>query len=612
MTFLASSALWWLLLLAVPLVLHLVRPRPRTMRTTTLYFFAALHRTTRDAPWLRLLKRLLALLLSCAVVVLAVLALARPVVAPPVDAARSVVVLVDRSASMAARDAIGVERLAAAVADVRARLAALPAGTTVAVVAHDVRADIVCAPTLDHGAAQRALAALAVRPVAGDGAARAAALALAGQLAASATPAQVWEATDQPALAADLPPGVTAIRCDVALRQALNAGITAADLRRRPLEPSQVDVFVQVEARLAPDARAEAELTAAVDGTTVALRSVSFAADAEGRCPAQRLSFPLDRPAGAVLTMALRLPGDVLALDDRVELRLPRQDRLRVALVGTKPDPFLTLALAGLAQAGAISVETLEPAAWRADLAADAVICAGWLPPVWTPRPALVVDPPAGVAPVRALAIDGGLPVESPRLADAGHPLLFGVASARVAALQTAVLPSEGALLPLWSSPAGPFLAAGEIQGARLVVLAAAAGRSERLALTSVWPLLVGNALLWTTQPERDRQGGERHRTGTVLTVKGSRLEWSDGTRLSLASRLVELDRLGAWSTEAGESGSAALLDAGETALPVAAAASGAVPVAPWWRGDLLPLLIALLLGVLLVEAWLNHRWGVA
>ena len=612
MMFLTSSALWWLLLLAIPLVLHLVRPRPRSQRTTTLIFFAALHRITRDAPWLRLLKRLLALLLSLAVVTLAVLALARPVAAPPADAARAVVVLVDRSASMAARDGAGVSRLDAAVAEVRARLAALPAGTAIAVVAHDVRADIVCAPTLDHAAAHRALAALVVRPMAGDAAARSAAVALAGQLAATATPAQVWDASDQARQTAVLPTGVTLVPRNVTLAQPINAGITAADLRRRPLEPGQIDVFVQVEAVLAPGAKAEAELTAAVDGTTMALRSLSFVAGDDGRCPVQRLSFPLDRPVGAVLTLALRLPGDVLTLDDRVDLRLPRQERLRVTLVGTKPDPFLTLALAGLSQAGAITVEIIEPAAWRADLAADAVIFSSWLPPIWTPRPALVIDPPAGQAPVAALMIDGGLPVESPRIADSGHPLLYGVASARVAALQTAVLPAEGALQPLWSSPAGPFLAAGEIQGARLVVLAASAGRSERLALTSVWPLLIGNALLWTTQPERERQSGERHRTGTMLTLKGSRLDWNDGTHLSLASRLVELDRLGTWSTEAGESGSAALLDAGETGLPNAAAAAGNISATPWWRGDLLPLLLAALLTVLLVEAWLNHRWGVA
>ncbi len=615
MTFLAAHALWGLLLLVVPALLHLVRPRPRTLRTTTLAFFAALHRTTRDAPWLRLLKRLLALLLSLLAVALIVAALARPILAPPSAAAHSVVILVDRSASMAARDGDGRSRLAVALGDARARLAALPAGTAVAVVAHDARADIVCAPTVDHGAALRALSALAVRPVAGDPAARAAALALAGQLAASAVPAQVWDASDQPALpGADrqLPPGVTLIGRSVALSRALNAGITAADLRRRPLEPSQIEVFVQVEAVLPPGTTAAAELTAAIDGTTVTLRALSFSADATGRCPVQRLSIPLDRPVGALLSLDLRLPGDVLDLDDRVELLLPRQERLHVLLVGSSPDPFVSIALAGLAEAGAISVASVAPTAWRADLAADVAIFAGWLPPEWSARPALVIDPPAGRPPFAALAIDGGLAVDSPRLADPGHALLYGVASARVAALQTAVLPSEGPLAPLWSSPAGPFLAAGEIQGARVVALAAAVDRSERLALTSVWPLLIGNALLWCSQPERDRQGGERHRTGTVLTLKGAQLTWSDGTTLRSASHLVELDRLGAWRTEAGETGSAALLDAGETELPLAPPASGDQAATPWWRGDLMPLLLGLLLGLLLLEAWLNHRLGVA
>ena len=64
MRFLLPGALAWLLLLAIPLILHLVRPRARAVRTSTLAFFLGLDRRQQESPWLRWLKRLLALVLS--------------------------------------------------------------------------------------------------------------------------------------------------------------------------------------------------------------------------------------------------------------------------------------------------------------------------------------------------------------------------------------------------------------------------------------------------------------------------------------------------------------------------------------------------------------------
>ena len=66
------------------------------------------------------------------------------------------------------------------------------------------------------------------------------------------------------------------------------------------------------------------------------------------------------------------------------------------------------------------------------------------------------------------------------------------------------------------------------------------------------------------------------------------------------------------WQTDAGESGSAALLSARETLLPAghadAARESGSVS---WLRGDLGWPLLWLVLGALLVESWLFHRHAV-
>lgn len=617
MRFLLPGALAWLLLLAIPLILHLVRPRARPVRTSTLAFFLGLDRRQQESPWLRWLKRLLALVLSASVVAGVVFALSRPVVAPSDESVRSVVLLVDRSASMATRADDGRTRLEQAVASARGRLAGLSAGCALTIIAHDARSDIVVAATIDRREAERALNALTVHPVASNAATHANALALAGRLAAAATPAQVWDLSDAPAAdsAAILPHGVTRVPLSVALATPLNAGISAADLRRRPLEPGQLDVFVEVSATLAPNTTAEAVLVANIDAQEVALRTLALSADADGRCAVQRLSFGLDHPTGAVLRLSLRLAGDQLPLDDMVELRLPELTPLHVLLVADEPDPFLVLVLASLEKAGGMRVERLAPAAWTPTTVADVVVFHRWLPPTWPERAVLIVDPPGNLSPLTVTPITDGLPVESPRCPDASHPVLFGVASARVSALQTAVLSGDGGLQPLWLSPAGPLLLAGDVKSGRAVVLAAAPARSARLALTAAYPLLIANALLWTSEPARERRTGHRHRTGTLLPLAGKTLTWSDGTAVPLRGGMAALDRLGSWSTDGGDLGSAALLSLEESRLPRATASSTAVvgtATGDWLSGDLLPLLVALVFSVLLIDAWLCHRWGVS
>ena len=618
MRFLLPSALAWLLLLAIPLVLHLVRPRARTVRTSTLAFFIGLDRRQQESPWLRWLKRLLALLLSVGVVAGIIFALSRPVVAPANDLLRSVVLLVDRSASMAARTADGRTRLEQAVITARQRLAGLAAGCAVTVIAHDARSEIVVATTIDRREVERALAALTVHPVASDAATHANAVALAGRLAAATTRAQVWDLSDAPSadLPSDtLPAGVTREPLNLALTTPLNVGLSAADLRRRPLEPGQLDVFVEISATLAANTNAEAVLVASIDAQQVALRTVTLSADAEGHCAVQRLSFALDHPTGAILQLNVRLVGDQLPLDDVVELRLPELTPLHVLLVGEQPDPFLILALAGLEKAGGMRVERLAPAAWTPSTIADVVVFHHWLPPTWPERAIVLIDPPASLPPLSVTPISDGLPVESPRCPDASHPVLFGVASARVSALQTAVLTGDGGLQPLWLSPAGPLLMAGEVKSARAVVLAAAPSRSARLALTAAYPLLIANALLWTSEPARERRTGHRYRTGTVLPLKGHALTWSDGTVVPLRGGMAALERVGSWSTDGGDLGSAALLSLEESRLPRAAVSSATTLTTTssvWLSGDLLPLLVTLVFSILLLDVWLCHRKGVS
>jgi len=177
----------------VPILLYLFRPRPRTVRTSTLPFFKWLAREHQDSAWLRWLKHLLSLLLSILVILAAAAALAHLVVAPSAESLRTVVVLVDRSASMAAKTEEGPSRLDEAVSRIEDRLAGLSAGVGVIVMAYDRRPEVLLSRSVDPRQVHRALAKIQVRPIEGN---PAEALRLARQLAALETPASIWHATD--------------------------------------------------------------------------------------------------------------------------------------------------------------------------------------------------------------------------------------------------------------------------------------------------------------------------------------------------------------------------------------------------------------------------------
>jgi hypothetical protein len=619
----APAALWWLLLAAGAAVLYLIRPRPRLLRTATLPFFRATRAHASESPWLQRFKRFLSWLITALVIALAAIALARPV-AEPRDGLRTVIVLIDRSASMLATDADGRTRVQAAVDEARRRLDGLGEGAAVAVVAHDRRAEVVLARSRDRRAVERALAGLEARPVGCAAADAEAARALARALASAATPAEVWDLGDAPAsvgpaTAAAAGDGVAVVPIPVALPEPVNVGITAADLRRLPLEPDKAELFVQIHAVSAKPIEAVVEVKRGA--APVGLRSITLAPGSVGKPTRERLVLPVSSgTADALLTVTVLADGDRLAIDDRVEIPLPARRMPRVLLVGTAPDPFLTLALSGLVQAGAAQVATCTPAEWKPGMACDVIVACGWLPPPGTAAGLVLIDPPAAFGPLMVVRLAGPTPVDAPRSLAPGHPVLYGVSSARLSLSQTAALGADSGLEPLWSTPAGAALMAGEIGGRRVVASAAAPASSERLALTAAWPLLVGNAVAWCAQPAIDTGNGRVLRTGTVVDLRGTALRFAgdppaSGGPASAATATTfttEIIRPGAWTTDGGDRGCAILGSSHETLLPAPPSGPAAAGGRAGWGGNLAGLLLTLLVGLLIAEAWLMHRKSVA
>ena len=203
--------------------------------------------------------------------------------------------------------------------------------------------------------------------------------------------------------------------------------------------------------------------------------------------------------------------------------------------------------------------------------------------------------------------------------------MLFRVNSSRVALTQTAVVDTSGSLEPLWFAGNEPILAAGEVQGQRLVIMAFSAERSERLPLMASYPLMLGNAVLWCAEARRDTGGFRRYRTGEVIDVAGPVMTWRELTpegfreeSVVLDGSLVELDRIGLWKGGDGAEGSALLLSRGETSLDRLPVEGGAAAVAAgdkvsrgWFRGEVTWLLLWCVLVFLVVESWLFHRHAV-
>ncbi|MBL4844141.1 MAG: BatA and WFA domain-containing protein [Planctomycetes bacterium] len=651
---LAPGLLVWCLVPAVLAVaLYLFKRRPRQVRVSTLPFFKSLAAIYQEAAWLRRLKKVVSFLLTAAVIAGAVLALARLVVAPKSDELQGVVLLIDGSASMGAKDAAGETRLARGKTWARARLAGLPPGVAVMVVRYDRRLEILLPFSYDRRAVERALEDVRVRPLPGDSHA---ALELAKRLAALESPAAIWHLTDQPqtrieatplsgasvavpaastapAASASLAgvvsqaaplPNVSVTLVDLGLAEPRNVGVTAVQVRPQPLEHGKVECFLEIQGAPVGDGPYETQIEVIRQGELVLLQRLSVK-----RGGVERLLLPIDSSQGDEVTIRISSEGDVLESDNVVYVRLPESRPVRVAWVTEGGDPFTQLALAAIQESGQLEVFQVPPKSWPlADgedgkPAFDVVMFDAWLPDVWDPDlQAMVIDPPRPLGPIRSARLDRGIPLDSLRSVADGHPLLYGVASGRVAVFQTCILDAGGGLTPLWVGRAGPVLSAGEVRGQRLIVMGFSTVRSERLGYLASWPLLLGNAVLWLSQKGQDERTGRNLQTGEVLELEtGQSLSWNGedpvpSNPLSKRATLVELDRLGFF--QAGDiRGSAALLSSRETNLqanPVPLVAAGPrkeLPLEAYLRGDLRPILLWGILCVLLVEAWLFHRLGV-
>lgn len=616
MQFLNPQLLWLLFLGFVPLILYLFRRKSKKVRVSTLVFFKSLAKEHQESAWLRRLKKWLSFAMTLLVLALAVFVLSRIIVRQDeAGAYKTVVILLDRSASMEVVDENGESRIEAGKRILKERLERVPEEIGVALVAYDVRPEVLQPRTLKRRELISRLDDVAVRPMADrvDSAVDAAEV-----LAELEPPTVVWHVSDHPLEDFEkMPEGVSVRELNLALPEVSNPGITAFQLRPVPLEYSRYDAFVQVALNAVAPEPVTAKLNVSVGGIPSQYREVDLK-------PGERTSFTF-RINGArdqVLRMELVGEGDDFALDNVVSVPLPDVRPVLAAWIrdGKNEDPYTRLALSSIQEAGSLELLKGNPDAWPLKEEVDAVIFDGWLPDEWPEDiPAIVINPPRSSGPIIAKRLDSPIPYDSVRVGNEDHPVLFRVSSGRVSLTQTSIFQTAGSLEPLWIAGNEPVLAAGEVNGQRLVVMAFSPGKSENLPLTASFPLLMGNALLWCVDDLQDSNRVQLRSTGDLARVDGKSLTWieTEGRqekkrRIPLTGSVVELDRIGMWETDSGQKGASHILSAVESDIPAQPDTQSEdadyFAVKRGIVGGLNNWLLGIAIVILLLESWLFHR----
>lgn len=611
MRFIAPQFLHLAWLALIPLALWLFRRHAKRLPVSTLLFFKSLAREHQESAWLRRVKKWLSLALTLLALFLAVFALARPSSESGTNATKAVVLLIDRSASMAATDATGKTRLAEAISALQRVVRSLPDQAVLTLIAFDAKPDVLLSRSRNRRECLRLLDEVKPLPIAGDAAE---ALATARRLAELDAGSRIW-------LASDTKPEGDIAFIDCALAEVVNVGLTGFQVRPSPLSGGQHEVFAKVSASAANREKVSSTLEVTLAGRPVQIRELELEPGASAT-----LILPLESARGQRLELQLKTPGDVFGWDDALTAPLPRNRPLSVAWITDKPDPFTEIALASLIESRRIEMTRSAPDAWPPKEKPDVYVFEHWLPKTWpTDRPLIVLNSTTSSGPISVKPLPGnGLPHDSLRSVLPDHPVLFRVASNRVALTQTSVLGLPASLEPLWIAGTEPVLAAGEHAGQRIVVSAFSPATSEQLALLPAFPLVLGNALYWCAETNEALASQRPMRTGELVPAPGlvnwhtwNGLQFTDASEQTTGG-LLSLTHIGSWEAADGKTGTSILASANETNLPKRSEESLAMPELreraiitaasfSTWPQKLLWLLAALLL----VESFLFHRKAV-
>jgi hypothetical protein len=457
------------------------------------------------------LRRLLSLLLQLALLALLVLALGDPRAAEGLLRGRTLVVLIDASASMQATD-VGPSRLAVAKDEVRKIIRGLGGADQVLLAQMDAMVSPLGPVTGDAAALERELATVRATDTRAD---FPRALRFASDTLRGASRPEIIVVSDGalgPAVDASGPVHLGGAKLTYVKvgTSAENVGVTQFSVRRYPLDKSRYEVMLELY-NPGPNP-ADVELQLLGDGALVDLTTLRLQ-------PGEKLPRFYPQLSGASRTLEAKIgrvggSRDDLAADDHAYALLPARRRARV-LVVTEGNTYLE---AALLLDEYLDVTDVAPAAYPAAAAKggwDAVIFDRVTPADPVATNALYLDPRGPGSPVK-VARD----LRNPGFdkVDRKHPAVrfVDLDDVNVAAGHQLVPEAGDKILGASDRGASPILVAGTRASHKFVALGFDV-RDSDLPLRVAWPLFVLDCLNWFTDEDSDYLS--TYRTGETWHV---------------------------------------------------------------------------------------------
>jgi hypothetical protein len=508
-------------------VLYLLKLRRRRVEVPFAPLWQQVLGEKESTALLRRLRRWASLLLQLVFLALLVFALGDPRLGVKTLGGRSILLVVDTSASMKATD-VPPSRMAAAREQARRVVRSLGGADQCMIVRLDGQPGPVTGFTGDGAALLRAVDDLAATDTPADllGGLRFASDALKGRprpelilvgdgaYPEDALRAVRWApAADGPAQGASAPApasaaasagtsvdvlepvdlgGVTASFVPIGQRGD-NIGIVAFNVRRYPREKQSYEVFLEVQSFRDEPARVRLELLAA--GGTTDLRTLTLPARGRVRQIYPDLASPGSRLEARLSRLDGQQPLDAFPLDDHAYALVPEERRLKVLLV-SDGNLFLEGALLALGggEARGLEYERVRPAAYAGTPPGYDLTIFDSFTPAAVPEAGrfLYLDPrgPGSPVPVRG-------EVRGPILTDlAKHVLTRHVVLTDTNISRASVFAARPGDTVVAASFRQPVIVARESRGLKLLVIGFDLRRSD-LPMRPAFPILLANALDW-------------------------------------------------------------------------------------------------------------------
>ncbi len=492
-------------------VLYVLKLRRRVVAVPFAPLWERILRDKEATTLFSKLKRLLSLLLQLALLALLVLALGDPRAAETLLKGRTVVVLVDASASMQATD-VSPSRIAVARDEAKTIVRGLGGADRMLVAQMDAMVTPLGPMTGDTSALEREVDRIRATDTRAD---FARALRFATDVLRGAKRGEIVVVSDG-ALgdAADASGavhlGTTKLSYVKVGKGSRNVGITQFSVRRYPLDKSRYEVMLELTNTGSEPEDVELQLLG--DGALADLTKLRLK-------PGERLPRFYPELSGASRTLEAKIAlvdgsHDDLPADDHAYALLPERRRARVLVV----TPGNTYLEAALLLDEYLEVTEVAPQGYRQGIAKggwDAVIFDQATPAEMPRANALYLDPRGPGSPVKVTE-----ELKNPGFdkVDRKHPTVRFLAldDVNVAAGHKLVPESGDKVIGASDNGASPLLVAGTRGGYKFVALGFDV-RSSDLPLRTAWPLFVLDCINWFV--DEDAQYLSSFRTGEVWRI---------------------------------------------------------------------------------------------